>query len=81
MQQILEDIQGRLVYRMQTYIRTDIEGYIPTDEDLDYPGKLIRAGGSGSRSTSRQSSVSGESGSMPSMCDLKCCMVYSGRKY
>jgi hypothetical protein len=36
---IIEDIQHRLVFRAQTYIRDEIERYQPTSEDLDYPNR------------------------------------------
>jgi len=39
-QQILEDVQERLVYRTSVYIRTDISGYQPSPGDLAYPEKL-----------------------------------------
>jgi len=39
-QQILEDVQERLVYRSAVYIRTDITGYQPSPGDLAYPEKL-----------------------------------------
>ncbi|XP_029837259.3 conserved oligomeric Golgi complex subunit 3 isoform X2 [Ixodes scapularis] len=39
-QQMLEDVQERLVYRTLVYIRTDILGYNPAPGDLAYPEKL-----------------------------------------
>ena len=39
--QMLEDIQERLVYRTQMYIKSDIVGYAPVAGDLAYPEKLI----------------------------------------
>jgi len=39
--QLLEDVQERLVYRAQTYIRNDIENYKPAAGDLAYPDKLM----------------------------------------
>ena len=39
--QMLEDIQERLVYRTQMYIKSDIIGYKPVSGDLAYPEKLI----------------------------------------
>ncbi len=39
--QMLEDIQERLVYRTQMYIKSDIVGYKPVAGDLAYPEKLI----------------------------------------
>lgn len=34
---ILQDGQARLVFRAQTYIRTELEQFQPTAEDLNYP--------------------------------------------
>ncbi|XP_063808892.1 conserved oligomeric Golgi complex subunit 3 isoform X2 [Pseudophryne corroboree] len=39
-QQMLEDVQERLVYRTHIYIQTDILGYKPAPGDLAYPDKL-----------------------------------------
>jgi len=39
-QQMLEDVQERLVYRTHIYIQTDITGYNPAPGDLAYPEKL-----------------------------------------
>lgn len=39
-QQMLEDVQERLVYRIHIYIRSDILGYNPAPGDLAYPEKL-----------------------------------------
>ncbi|XP_064456562.1 conserved oligomeric Golgi complex subunit 3-like isoform X2 [Ornithodoros turicata] len=74
-QQMLEDVQERLVYRTLVYIRTDILGYNPAPGDLAYPEKLemmesiaesLAAQNSLSRSSSRASLVSiGSSGSIP----------------
>eukprot|EP00124_Ichthyophonus_hoferi_P004781 Ihof_evm2s575 gene=Ihof_evmTU2s575 len=41
--QILEDLQDRLVYRSQAYLRLDVGSYQPTPEDLNYPDKLEHA--------------------------------------
>lgn len=38
--QMLEDVQERLVYRTQVYIRTEILGYKPSPGDIAYPEKL-----------------------------------------
>eukprot|EP01132_Coremiostelium_polycephalum_P006223 gene6223-7752_t len=38
---MLQDIQERLIYVIQTYIRDEIRSFIPKPEDLDYPKKLI----------------------------------------
>eukprot|EP00794_Sanderia_malayensis_P011304 gene11304-12486_t len=39
--QLLEDVQERLVYKAQTYVRRDIESYKPAPGDLAYPDKLM----------------------------------------
>lgn len=76
-QQMLEDVQERLVYRTLVYIRTDILGYNPAPGDLAYPEKLemmesiaesLAAQNTLSRSSSRASLVSigsSASGSFP----------------
>ncbi len=38
--QLLQDVQERLVYRAHIYIRTDISDYAPSPGDLAYPEKL-----------------------------------------
>lgn len=37
---MLEDVQERLVYRANIYIRDDIRGYKPSPGDIAYPEKL-----------------------------------------
>jgi hypothetical protein len=37
---MLEDVQERLVYRTQVYVRTEILGYKPSPGDIAYPEKL-----------------------------------------
>ncbi|RHZ56100.1 hypothetical protein Glove_406g88 [Diversispora epigaea] len=37
---VLQDAQQRLVFRVQTYIRSKIQNFIPQQIDLDYPDKL-----------------------------------------
>ncbi|CAM6127701.1 unnamed protein product [Calypogeia fissa] len=37
---ILGDVQERLTFRAQTYMRDEIANYVPSTEDLDYPAKL-----------------------------------------
>jgi len=39
-EQLLQDIQERLVYRSNIYIQTDIQNYNPSPGDLAYPEKL-----------------------------------------
>ncbi|KAF4677966.1 Golgi transport complex subunit 3 [Perkinsus chesapeaki] len=38
---LLKDVQERLIYRTQTYIRDDIRGFEPTNDDLNYPLRLF----------------------------------------
>ncbi|GIL47849.1 hypothetical protein Vafri_4496 [Volvox africanus] len=38
----LADVQGRLIFRVQAYIRDKISGYVLSPEDTDYPAKLER---------------------------------------
>ena len=38
--QMLQDVQERLVYRANIYIRDDIRAYKPSPGDLAYPEKL-----------------------------------------
>ena len=38
---MLEDVQERLVYRTNIYMKTDILGFSPSSGDLAYPDKLI----------------------------------------
>ena len=40
MQQLLQDVQERLIFRTHIYIRTDIAEYKPHPGDLSYPEKL-----------------------------------------
>lgn len=42
-QRTLADVQERLIFRAQAYIRDEVAYYRPTPEDLDFPGKLERA--------------------------------------
>ncbi|RUP45831.1 LOW QUALITY PROTEIN: Sec34-like family-domain-containing protein, partial [Jimgerdemannia flammicorona] len=37
---VLQDAQQRLIFRAQSYIRTEIQVFMPKPEDLDYPAKL-----------------------------------------
>ncbi|SPQ93369.1 Conserved oligomeric Golgi complex subunit 3 [Plasmodiophora brassicae] len=36
----VEDVQERLIYRAQVFIRAEISGFIPSADDLDYPAKV-----------------------------------------
>ncbi|RPA99180.1 hypothetical protein L873DRAFT_1835529 [Choiromyces venosus 120613-1] len=38
-QTTIQDTQNRIVFRAQTVIRDEIEGFVPKPEDLDYPTK------------------------------------------
>lgn len=38
-QSTIQDTQNRIVFRAQSVIRDDIEGFSPKPEDLDYPAK------------------------------------------
>ncbi|CAI7897955.1 unnamed protein product [Closterium sp. NIES-54] len=40
---ILADLRQRLIFRAHTFMRDEISNYVPTSDDLDYPGKLQRA--------------------------------------
>jgi len=44
---ILQDVQERLTFVAQEYIQSDIGGYVPTAEELDYPAVLEAAAASG----------------------------------
>lgn len=37
---VLADVRERLIFRAQTFIKTEVENYRLTDDDLDYPAKL-----------------------------------------
>ncbi|KAF2070398.1 hypothetical protein CYY_008284 [Polysphondylium violaceum] len=39
-QRMLADIQERLIFVIETYIRDEIKSYVPKPQDLDYPNKL-----------------------------------------
>ena len=40
MDQLLQDIQERLVYKSNVYVQENIAGYRPAPGDLAYPEKL-----------------------------------------
>ena len=40
---MIQDAQERLIMCMQKYIRDEVEGFVPTFADLDYPAKLVIA--------------------------------------
>ncbi|CAK9101720.1 unnamed protein product [Durusdinium trenchii] len=35
-----KDVQEKLIYRVEMYIRDDIKGYVPSSSDMDYPSML-----------------------------------------
>jgi hypothetical protein len=37
---MIQDVQERITYLAQTYIRDEIINFSPVSEDLDYPNKL-----------------------------------------
>mmetsp|Transcript_26484 Transcript_26484/g.67336 ORF Transcript_26484/g.67336 Transcript_26484/m.67336 type:complete len:817 (-) Transcript_26484:272-2722(-) len=39
----LADVQARLIYRCQAFIKDEVAGYSPSAADVDYPAKLERA--------------------------------------
>jgi hypothetical protein len=43
MSHVLADIQERLIFRTQTLIRDEVGNYMPTENDIDYPEKIVRA--------------------------------------
>ncbi|KAK3131194.1 hypothetical protein QOZ80_6BG0503290 [Eleusine coracana subsp. coracana] len=43
LQRILADVHERLAFCARTHIREEIANFHPSDEDLDYPGKLERS--------------------------------------
>ncbi|KAF8704468.1 hypothetical protein HU200_031421 [Digitaria exilis] len=43
LQRILADVHERLTFCARTHIREEIANFRPSDEDLDYPGKLERS--------------------------------------
>ncbi|XP_072997386.1 conserved oligomeric Golgi complex subunit 3 [Typha latifolia] len=51
LQRILADVHERLTFCARTHIREEISNYRPSDEDLDYPGKLERLAETASTTT------------------------------
>eukprot|EP00730_Choanoeca_flexa_P002462 TRINITY_DN11059_c0_g2_i7.p1 TRINITY_DN11059_c0_g2~~TRINITY_DN11059_c0_g2_i7.p1 ORF type:complete len:729 (+),score=180.42 TRINITY_DN11059_c0_g2_i7:325-2187(+) len=39
-QELLQDTQERLIYKAESYIDTEIRGFAPSQQDLDYPKRL-----------------------------------------
>jgi hypothetical protein len=54
-EQLLEDVQQRLVYKAQKFIQSDIGGYSHSPGDLAYPDKLIVAREAGLRVVQNES--------------------------
>lgn len=40
---VLADVQQRLIFRCQAFVRDEVAGYVPTAADVDFPAKLERA--------------------------------------
>lgn len=56
-QPTLHDTQSRIVFRAQTIIRDEIEGFTPKPEDLDYPAKFQSPSREGTASPNAQKVV------------------------
>lgn len=41
---MLQDIQERIIFLVQTFIRDEIYTYIPNINDLNYPDNLVKDG-------------------------------------
>lgn len=54
---ILADIHERLTFRARTYIQDEVGKFFPTDEDVDYPGKLEKSVGTSSGNTEESSDI------------------------
>ena len=39
----MSDVQERLIFRAQTYVKDQVGNYRATADDLDFPAKLVRA--------------------------------------
>ena len=57
---ILADVQGRLIYSLQQFIRDEIAMYAPTPEELAYPAVLERAGGAEAKPDQPNAQAEGE---------------------
>ena len=42
---ILEDVQNKLIFRGQEFVRSQVERFVPKPDDLDYPNKLVEPTG------------------------------------
>ena len=40
LERLLQDVQGRLIFRFQTFLRDGIRAFRPSPQDLDYPARL-----------------------------------------
>ncbi|KAJ8082531.1 Golgi transport complex subunit 3 [Marasmius tenuissimus] len=58
LQMILQDAQTRLFFKAQAVVQSDIRHYVPSKEDMMYPGKLVTSKRSGSNADSEKASVS-----------------------
>ena len=43
LRRIMSDVQERLIFRAQTYVKDQVGNYRATADDLDFPAKLVRA--------------------------------------
>ena len=58
LQMILQDAQTRLFFKAQAVVQSDIRHYVPSKEDLVYPGKLLTSKRLGSIADNEKASVS-----------------------
>ncbi|GAB4817343.1 hypothetical protein N2152v2_004389 [Parachlorella kessleri] len=56
----LADVQERLTYRAQAFIREEVVGFAPKPDDLDYPAKLQQAAEHAVSAASAAAAVEGE---------------------
>ncbi|EFJ16218.1 hypothetical protein SELMODRAFT_116626 [Selaginella moellendorffii] len=69
---ILADVQERLTFRVQTYVRNEVANYLPLAEDLDYPAKLMKQSES---SASEEGAISeGMDGLYPPLVKTLACL-------
>ncbi|KAG2494830.1 hypothetical protein HYH03_007071 [Edaphochlamys debaryana] len=63
----LADVQGRLIFRVQAYIRDEISSYSVAPDDVDYPAKLLEQAAAAAREQDAQpsSSPSGDDNGQP----------------
>ena len=53
---ILADVQERMIYRAQTFLRDEVGNYTPSSFDTDYPNKLVMCSGLTTNSNSFEGS-------------------------